>query len=258
MAVGKKKASKVKITLKMAKSSLRLTADGKRRLDLSKRGIDTFPKCILKLADVEELDLSRNRLRKIPESIERFVNLRWLDLHSNQIEQLPDAIGKLQNLRHLNLCDNRLARVPPEIGDLRDLRSLNLGMNLMESVPSAVAGLTELQELGLFDNKLTQLPAGVTDLPNLSKVNTKRNPVTRRDGTDPARLAERLYLLNENGMCATCLKKCQEEREKLYPRGSADRPIRRPYFSGLSTPNSVAWETQVVWRMKTPGQSKQR
>ncbi|KAJ8361383.1 hypothetical protein SKAU_G00179080 [Synaphobranchus kaupii] len=119
MAVGKKKgAAKVRITLKVAKSAVKVTADGKRRLDLSKRGIDTFPKCLLKLADVDELDLSRNLLQKIPESIECFVNLRRLDLHSNRIERLPEAVGKLQNLRHLDVCDNRLGPGVP-LGDRR-------------------------------------------------------------------------------------------------------------------------------------------
>ncbi|KAJ8418171.1 hypothetical protein AAFF_G00138800 [Aldrovandia affinis] len=255
MAAGKRKASKVKITLKIAKKSLRLTADGKRRLDLSKRGIDTFPKCILKLSDVDELDLSRNGLRKIPESIERFVNLRWLDLHSNQIEQLPGTIGNLQNLQHLNLCNNRLgsgAGLPAEIGALRSLRSLNLGMNHMASLPHAVTGLSELRELGLFDNMLAELPEGFANLPHLRKINTKRNPVTPSDGDGAdggGRRAERLYLLNESSLCEGCHR---------MSRGESDRPIGVTHFPGLSTPNSVAWDTQDLWRMKTPAQSKQR
>ena len=83
MAKGKKSGEPKgkKITLKMAKNALRLTVDGKRRLDLSNMEIATFPKCILKLADVDELDLSRNMLRKIPDSIHEFVNIRMLDLH---------------------------------------------------------------------------------------------------------------------------------------------------------------------------------
>lgn len=91
MAKGKKNASEPKgkkITLTMAKSCLRMTVDGKRRLDLSNQGIAAVPKCILKLCDVEELDLSRNLLAKIPDFIDKFVNLRFLDLHSNHVRML--------------------------------------------------------------------------------------------------------------------------------------------------------------------------
>ncbi|XP_016296253.1 leucine-rich repeat-containing protein 18-like [Sinocyclocheilus anshuiensis] len=91
------------ITLKMAKNALKVTVDGKRRLDLSNMAIATFPKCILKLSDIEELDLSRNLLKKIPDAIDKFVNLRLLDLHSNHLEQVPAAIGRLHNLYSLNL-----------------------------------------------------------------------------------------------------------------------------------------------------------
>ncbi|XP_036402382.1 leucine-rich repeat-containing protein 18 [Megalops cyprinoides] len=266
MAVGRKKgAPKVKITLKMAKNALRVTADGRQRLDLSKLGLDAFPKCILKLANVDELDLSRNRLRTLPDCIERFANLRRLDLHSNRIERLPDAIGRLQSLRHLNLCDNRLSAdgVPAAVAGLTELRSLNLGMNRLESVPPAVLGLAELRELGLFDNLLRGLPEGLAGLPHLCRVNAARNPVAAphagscAQGADPASRPERLYLPDEGDLCKPCLQKCREATAKLHGRGHTDA-IRRPDFSRLSTPNSVAWETQAVWRMKTPAQGDRR
>uniref|UniRef100_A0A3B1JGF3 Leucine rich repeat containing 18 n=1 Tax=Astyanax mexicanus TaxID=7994 RepID=A0A3B1JGF3_ASTMX len=132
------------ITKKMqTKNAVKLTVDGKRRLDLSNMEIATFPKCILKLCDVEELDLSRNFLKDIPESIDRFVNMRWLDLHSNNLEKLP------------------------ELGLLRGLRSLNLGMNRIEIVPSSIGALKELRQLRLFNNLLTRVPPWLHSLPNL-------------------------------------------------------------------------------------------
>lgn len=87
MAKGKKtKQAKGKtITLKMAQNCVELTLDGKRRLDLSFKGIATVPKCIQKLCDMDQLDLSRNLIRKIPEFIDHFTRITVLDLHSNYV-----------------------------------------------------------------------------------------------------------------------------------------------------------------------------
>ncbi|XP_028651454.1 leucine-rich repeat-containing protein 18 [Erpetoichthys calabaricus] len=255
MAKGKKKAGPKgkKITLKMAKSSIKMTVDGKRRLDLSNMGIATFPKCLLKLADVEELDLSRNMLTKIPEYIEKFQNLRWLDLHSNHIEKIPDSIGQLQNLYYLNLCNNKLTAnsIPIEISQLKNMRHLNLGMNEFECIPTTIAALKELQELGLFDNKLTTLPENVAKLPKLKKVNTKRNPFPQpaeEEELDPIKRVESLYLVHEDKLCVPCSKKCKDEREKLNKMKTCTSSQKKVNFTGLITPNSIAQETQAVWR----------
>ncbi|XP_064174494.1 leucine-rich repeat-containing protein 18 [Anguilla rostrata] len=260
MAVGKKKGAKVRITLKIAKKSVSLTADGMRRLDLSKRGIDTFPKCLLKMADVDELDLSRNLLQKLPESIEHFANLRCLDLHSNRLERLPEAIGRLQNLRHLNLCDNRLGpAVPAELGALRALRSLNLGMNRIETLPRApfFQGLAELRKLGLFDNLLAEPPEAARSLPRVRRLNAERNPfslVAPGDGGDRARdELPRLYLRGEGDLCGACQRRSRERWGGRNPGGGSGPPNGRPRFSGLSTPNSVARETQGRWRVRNSG-----
>nr|XP_015201811.1 PREDICTED: leucine-rich repeat-containing protein 18 [Lepisosteus oculatus]XP_015201812.1 PREDICTED: leucine-rich repeat-containing protein 18 [Lepisosteus oculatus] len=255
MGKGKKSAGPKgkKITLKIAKNSLKMTIDGKRRLDLSNMGITTFPKCILKLADVDELDLSRNMLKKIPDYIDKFQNLRWLDFHSNQIEQLPETIGQLQNLFYFNLCNNRLTShtLPAEIGQLKSLRVLNLGMNNIECLPSSIAALKELQELGLFDNSFTTLPDTISKLPKLKKVNTKRNPLTKPGDdkdADPIKRVESLYLIHDNSLCKPCMKKCKDERDRLNKLRNSAPSQKKTNFSGLVTPNSTAQETQALWR----------
>lgn len=252
MAKGKRAggAKGTKITLKMAKNALRVTPDGKLRLDLSNVGIATFPKCLLKLRNVEELDLSRNKLKTIPEFIGQLTGLRWLDLHSNQIEQLPESIGLLGSLVHLNLCNNNLdsAGLTPEIGNLRNLQVLNLGMNRLNTLPPTFAALTNLTELGLFDNLLTQVPECIQVLPNLTKFNTKCNPMayTQRDGkdSDSVKTTGSLYLLREGDLCHPCQEKCR--KKKLL-----DRSQRKMNFSGLISPNSVARGIQENWRQKT-------
>uniref|UniRef100_A0A671LRV1 Leucine rich repeat containing 18b n=1 Tax=Sinocyclocheilus anshuiensis TaxID=1608454 RepID=A0A671LRV1_9TELE len=254
MVKGKKKSNEPsgrKITLKMAKNALKVTVDGKRRLDLSNMAIATFPKCILKLCDVEELDLSRNLLKKIPDTINKFVNLRSLDLHSNHLEQVPAAIGHLHNLYSLNLCNNHLTTsgLPHELGLLRNLRILNLGMNRIETLPPPVAALKELQELGLFNNLLTHLPKCIQNLPKLQRLNFKANPIPPDESpeVDCIQRVECLYLVREDCLCTDCLKRCKEEREKLDSRMSAASTLKKSIFAGLITPNSVAQENQAVW-----------
>lgn len=255
MVKGKKKSNEPagkKITLKMAKNALKVTIDGKRRLDLSNMEIATFPKCILKLCDVDELDLSRNQLKKIPDTIDQFVNLRWLDLHSNHIEQIPASIGRLHNLYNLNLCNNHLTTLglPHELGLLRNLRVLNLGMNRIETLPPSMAALKELRELGLFNNLLTHLPKFLQNLSKLQKVNIKSNPIPTDDSAEVDRIqrVDCLYLVREKCLCSDCLKMCKEERERLQSRISAASTQKKSIFAGLLTPNSVAQDNQAVWR----------
>lgn len=229
----------------VARNAVRMTLDGKRRLDLSNMQIATFPKCILKLADVEELDLSRNLLRKIPDTVGRFVNLRWLDLHSNQLEQVPESIGQLQNLLYLNLCNNRLGpgSLSAEIGLLRALRKLNLGLNHIDTLPPSVSGLRELRELGLFNNMFTSEPLCLSNLPKLERLNINCNPIRPANGSrdlDPIRRVRSLYLVQEDCLCGDCLERCTERSDWLEKRQSECLSHKKAQFSGLLTPNSVA------------------
>ncbi|NXF39094.1 LRC18 protein, partial [Nyctibius bracteatus] len=246
-----------KITLKIAKNSIRMAFDGGLRLDLSNMGITTFPNCILKLADVDELDLSRNMLKKIPSSIQMFEKLRWLDLHSNQLEELPKTIGTLQNLFYLNICNNKLTtkNLPEELNLLKNLHILNLGLNHLDSIPTSLGALKELREIGLFDNALTTIPNSVKKLPNLKKLNAKRNPfpdsTKQEEHADPIKRIETLYLVQEKDLCCSCLKMCRNERDKMNKLNNvAPGPSKKPSFPLLLTPNSSAKDNQEEWRLR--------
>ncbi|NXX12769.1 LRC18 protein, partial [Podargus strigoides] len=248
-----------KITLKIAKTSIRVTFDGGRRLDLSKMNITTFPNCILKLADIDELDLSKNMLKKIPSSIQNFQKLRWLDLHSNQLEELPEAIGTLQNLFYLNLSNNKLTSktLPEGLNLLKNLHILNLGLNCLDSIPTSLGALKELRELGLFDNALTTIPNSVMNLPNLKKLNAKRNPFPdskEDEEVDPIKRIETLHLVQEKELCSSCLKMCQDRRDKLnnltLSQRECDSLSKTPSFPLLFTPNSPAKDNQEEWRVR--------
>ncbi|KFP88838.1 Leucine-rich repeat-containing protein 18, partial [Acanthisitta chloris] len=246
-----------RITLKMAKNAIRITFDGKRRLDLSKMGITTFPKCILELDFVEEIDLSRNMLKNIPSTIEKFQNLRWLDLHSNQLEELPKTIGTLQKLSYLNICNNKLTTedLPEELNHLKNLHVLNLGMNYLDSVSTGLEDLQELTELGLFDNALTTIPDFVKNLPKLEKLNVRGNPLAdateEEEHVEPIKRIETLYLVQEKDLCSSCLKMCQDERDKLNKIIDVTPTLsKKPSFPSLLTPNSTAKDNQEEWRVR--------
>ncbi|XP_072280458.1 leucine-rich repeat-containing protein 18 [Pyxicephalus adspersus] len=248
MPKGKSATKGKKITLKVAKNSIRITFDGRRRLDLSKMGIAVIPKCLLKLCDVEEIDLSRNFIRKVPDWIQRFQNLRLLDLHSNQIEKLPESIGQLQNLLHLNVSNNKLTAkgIPMELSQLKNLCQLNLGLNAIEALPTTIGALKELKEVGLFDNNLTTVPSSILELPKLKKLNTKRNPIlpTKEEldaeQKETIQRVENLYLVSENNLCSPCVTKCQAERNKLNKLKNVEIPLTKKAFTNLVAPNSIA------------------
>ncbi|XP_062071130.1 leucine-rich repeat-containing protein 18 [Lepus europaeus] len=255
MAKGVKSPKGKKITLNVAKNCIKVTLDGRKRLDLSKMGITTFPKCILRLNDVDELDLSRNLLRKIPDSISRFQNLRWLDLHSNYIDKLPESIGQMTTLLYLNVSNNRLTTngLPVELNQLKNIRTVNLGLNHLDSVPTTLGALKELHEVGLHDNLLSSIPASISKLPKLKKLNTKRNPFPKKEESeifsDSIKRLENVFLVEEKDLCANCLRKCQQAREKLNKiKNMAAATPRKAIFSSLVSPNSLAKDSQEDWR----------
>ncbi|XP_056292345.1 leucine-rich repeat-containing protein 18 [Pseudoliparis swirei] len=255
-----------KLTLKVIKKAIRMTLDGRRRLTLSNMGITIFPKCVLKLTNVDELDLSRNLIQKLPDNIGSFWSLRLLDLHSNKLESVPESIGNLVGLTHLNLSNNRLisAGLPSSLGSLTGLKSLNLGMNQLDSLPPTMEALDGLQELGIFDNLFINLPEFLKVLRNLTKVNMKRNPLSYVQGDsegmhkEQSQAEEDVYLVHESSLCRTCLKRCQEQRDGFTGgggRGGGEgggevfEEITIRIYHGLMVPNSVASVNQDVWRI---------
>ncbi|XP_057361747.1 leucine-rich repeat-containing protein 18 [Manis pentadactyla] len=255
MAKGGKGPKGKKITLSVAKNCIKITFDGRKRLDLSKMGITTFPKCILRFSDIDELDLSRNMIRKIPDSISKFQNLRWLDLHSNYIDKLPESIGQMTTLLYLNVSNNRLTTsgLPVELNQLKNIRTMNLGLNHLDSVPTTLGTLKELHEVGLHDNLLSSIPKSISKLPKLKKLNTKRNPFPKAEGSDTfidsIKRLDNLYLVEEKDLCGPCLRKCQQARDKLNRiKGMAMPTPRKANFSSLISPNSMAKESQEAWR----------
>lgn len=249
-------AKGTKVTLKFAKMAIMTTPEGRRRLKLSNMGITIFPKCLLKLTDVDELDISRNLIQKLPEGIGSILSLQWLDLHSNRLESVPESIGNLVGLTHLNLCNNRLTSggLPSTLGYLTSLKSLNLGMNQLDDLPPTMVGLGNLQELGLFDNLFINLPEFLKVLGDLSFVNMKRNPLSYlQEEAEKSETEEDKYLIHESSLCRSCLKRCKEQVETCTRSEDGEDVLeekRMRTYSGLLAPNSVAQVDQDVWRIR--------
>ncbi|KAJ0005150.1 hypothetical protein NQD34_011363 [Periophthalmus magnuspinnatus] len=212
-----KGAKGTKVTLKMAKKAIRTTIEGRRRLTLANMGIVVFPKCILKLSNIDELDLSRNQIENIPNNIGDFQSLKVLDVHSNKLKSIPEAMGNLKNLEHLNLSNNFINTLPSTVGSLTHLKVFNVGLNHLDFLPTSMEKLKNLEELGLFDNQFKTLPSFVNDLPSLIKLNLRRNPVWYSQGNGPTK-PERgnFYLVHESSLCETCLRKCQQQKPKPF------------------------------------------
>lgn len=252
----KKEAKGTKITPKQAKAAVRMTLEGQRRLTLSHMGIIVFPKCLLKMTNVDEMDLSRNQIQKLPPNFGDLSALKSLDLRGNMLEDLPESIGKLAQLTYLDLSYNRLtsAGIPPTLGSLTNLISLNLGMNKLDALPPTMQALENLEDLLIFDNLFTEEPAFLTALGNLCIVNVMRNPFSEpKEESEEQEPGEQLCLVHESILCKRCLKRCKDKMQSL-PRiakgySMIDSKKIRTYL-GLMVPNSVAKVNQDEWRVR--------
>lgn len=103
-------------------------------LNLTDKQIQSLPKYIGILQNLEELYLGDNALTMLPTSIKNLRNLRILDLASNLFEELPQ-IGNLKNLESLYLDYNPLKSLPDGLRKLKKLELLSLQQTPFESLP---------------------------------------------------------------------------------------------------------------------------
>jgi internalin A len=152
-------------------------------LDLSGLGLTEVPTEIEKLSHLKHLDLGRNivnnkenKLNTFPREILKLKNLEKLYLDRTQIDELPKEISELKNLKFLNIGNTLISVLPIEISALKNLTSLSLGGTQIREFPKEISELKNLQELSLSDTQISELPKEISELKNLKTLfleNTK-------------------------------------------------------------------------------------
>ncbi|KHN07991.1 Putative disease resistance RPP13-like protein 1, partial [Glycine soja] len=74
-----------------------------RYLDLSRSSVETLPKSLCNLYNLQTLKLcSCRKLTKLPSDMRNLVNLRHLDIDGTPIKEMPRGMSKLSHLQHLD------------------------------------------------------------------------------------------------------------------------------------------------------------
>jgi GTPase SAR1 family protein len=167
------------------------------KLDLSSKGLESFPLEIAILSNLTELDLSINQIREIPEAIAKLSNLRKLYLNHNQIAEIPEAIAKLSNLTELNLGSNQIGEIPEAIAQLSNLKILVLQNNQIGEIPEAIAKLSNLTRFFLGSNQIGEIPKAIAKLSRLEYLDLDNNQI-RKIPEAIAQLSNLKYIVLKN------------------------------------------------------------
>ena len=103
-------------------------------------------------SDPTMLNLSCRGLSSWPSAVHLDSRLVHLYLNDNQLTELPEAIGRLRSLWQLFVHDNRLLELPASIGQLRALWELDAHSNQLTALPLSLAKCTSLRRLDVSDN----------------------------------------------------------------------------------------------------------
>lgn len=104
-------------------------------LSLFKMDLETFPKEIIQINNLQYLNLAWNFLETIPNSISSLTFLREKDLIGNHLTIIPDSIIDMKNLEVIDLSFNNLRIIPECISQMDSLRLLKLIRNDIEHIP---------------------------------------------------------------------------------------------------------------------------
>lgn len=144
-------------------------ADVATSLDLSRKGLTSVPKDILKLKKLKTLSLTNNQITEIPEWMTELTELENLFLNSNQLSVFPKSVLKMTQLKKLELAKNKLTEIPQDISNLSQLTLLSIGENQIKALPEGLYDLTLLEDLKIYGNQITTLSPKLNNLIHLQK-----------------------------------------------------------------------------------------
>ena len=127
--------------------------------------LESVPRSIEDLVDLEYLDLGGNAIQHLPEEISRLGLLRTLRLARNQIQELPRDLGALHGLETLVVDDNPLQTLPDSLGGLQSLEALHLNNTRLTRLSSVILELEGLEHLGLHRSATAPVETRIRELP---------------------------------------------------------------------------------------------
>lgn len=86
-------------------------------VNLSGRGLTTFPAELLALTNIEHLDLSNNNITSVPAGITSMTNLRYLILANNQLTTLPISLTSM-SIVDLDVSNNPITVLDVSLANL--------------------------------------------------------------------------------------------------------------------------------------------
>ena len=130
-------------------------------IDLSNKGLMTFPEEILKCKNLRVLRLSENGLINLPAALGNLTKLEELDLSRNQGLSFLDLgiifKGAFFRLDKLNLENCEMGHLPTEIGMQSSLKDLNVSGNLLNNLPYSITRLSKMETLDASNNRIEDI-----------------------------------------------------------------------------------------------------
>ncbi|OYU94568.1 MAG: hypothetical protein CFE21_14925 [Bacteroidetes bacterium B1(2017)] len=121
-----------------------------KKLEIDLKGIDSIPKEIGLMQNIEFLIISIDSIKSLPENFYSLKNLKTLYIKSSDFDE-KKSWSSFSNLQELGIMAN-LTQVPTFIYKLDSLRILDISNNNIEFIPDKISNLKNLDTLDITNN----------------------------------------------------------------------------------------------------------
>ena len=123
---------------------------------------------------IYKIVMTHQHLDTLPRAIVKLKNLQYMDLGKNKFKAFPEQICELRNLQYLNLEDNKkLDSLPYNIGNLTHLKWLILNRTNITAFPVSAGKLTSLEYIDLWGTPTSVFPMSMKNLKNLKIIDLR-------------------------------------------------------------------------------------